>query len=589
MHDSPAADTTADADLVLRSRSGDADAFAELWQRHYAAGVTVARSLTSSIDPDDLVQEAYTRIFQAIRRGGGPTGAFRAYLFTAIRNTAASWGRSRRESTIDELETVADPASTEEARLAELDRGLTHRAFRSLPTRWQEVLWYTEVEGLGPAEAAPLLGMKAGAAKQLAFRAREGLREAWIQAHIATLGEDSECRWIVDHLGAHARGNLAARNRSRVEAHLQECGRCEMVAAEAREVGSHLALVVLPLVIGVPAAASYLAALARGELAAVALAAMPSAVIEGAVTVGGGVLAAGSGAGATASGGTAGAAGAAAASSAAAGAASAGVFSLSGLVGAGVTTASVAGALLAVTVVPSLAPASATEPGSSVTVQSDDDGRGSLPAEKDATGPVSSRVDPSAVPDFPDAAGVDSAADDFPAADAPVSDSATDPVPPTTTEPASTQPGAADPGPTQAATPPAAQPAAPAGGAPAGQGGAGVEVPGVAHVDVSVGSSGAAVGADVAGGAVKADVTVGGGSVDVGADVAGGAVKADVQAGGGGVSVGAGVGGVDADVEVGVDDGVKVGADVAGIEVGVSVGGDDGLLGVDLGLGGLLR
>ena len=82
--------TDADGDLVLRTRSGDSDAFAELWRRHYRAGVTVARNMTSSLDADDLVQEAYTRIYQSIVHGGGPTGSFRAYLFTSIRNTAAA-------------------------------------------------------------------------------------------------------------------------------------------------------------------------------------------------------------------------------------------------------------------------------------------------------------------------------------------------------------------------------------------------------------------------------------------------------------------------------------------------------------------
>ncbi|WP_036299231.1 RNA polymerase sigma factor, partial [Microbacterium sp. C448] len=81
-----------DADLVLRARSGDGEAYAELWRRHYRSGITVARSITSSLDPDDLVQEAYARIYQSIRRGGGPTGSFRAYLFTSIRNTAAGGG-----------------------------------------------------------------------------------------------------------------------------------------------------------------------------------------------------------------------------------------------------------------------------------------------------------------------------------------------------------------------------------------------------------------------------------------------------------------------------------------------------------------
>src|SRR3546814_2458099 len=65
--------------------------------RHYVSGVSVARSITSTFDADDLVQEAFSRIFQSVRRGGGPTGSFRAYLFTSIRNTAADWGRARAE------------------------------------------------------------------------------------------------------------------------------------------------------------------------------------------------------------------------------------------------------------------------------------------------------------------------------------------------------------------------------------------------------------------------------------------------------------------------------------------------------------
>ncbi|WP_344692352.1 sigma-70 family RNA polymerase sigma factor, partial [Microbacterium esteraromaticum] len=185
----------ADADLVLRTRSGDAEAFGELWRRHYPSGITVARSVTSSIDPDDLVQESYARIYQAILKGGGPNGSFRAYLFTSIRNTAAAWGRARRETPIDELDTVADPSSTESAADEALDRGLTAQAFRSLPSRWQEVLWYSEIEQMKPSEIAPLLGMSTGAVSQLSFRAREGLREAWIQAHLRNAGEDSECHW----------------------------------------------------------------------------------------------------------------------------------------------------------------------------------------------------------------------------------------------------------------------------------------------------------------------------------------------------------------------------------------------------------
>lgn len=342
----------ADADLVLRTRSGDADAFGELWRRHYRSGMTVARSVTSSIDPDDLVQESYTRIYRAILNGGGPNGSFRAYLFTSIRNTAAAWGRARRETAIDELDTVADPASTEASADEELDRGLTALAFRSLPSRWQEVLWYSEIEQMKPAAIGGLLGMSAGAVSQLTFRAREGLREAWIQAHLHSVGEDSECRWVIDQLGAHSRGNLGVRAQQRVDSHLEDCARCMIVATEAKDVSSRLALVLLPLVLGVSGASTYLATLQGGGAPIVALAAMPSSVIEGAVVVtsASGAVAGTSVAGGAGSGsaGTTGAAGSGTAGST-------GMLSgIGALVGAGSAALIVAGVVAAATVVPAM-------------------------------------------------------------------------------------------------------------------------------------------------------------------------------------------------------------------------------------------
>lgn len=321
--------TAADADLVLRSRSGDRNAFGELWRRHYRSGVVVARSISPAADADDLVQEAYTRIFHSIQRGGGPTGSFRAYLFTSIRNTATDWARTRHETTSEELDSLEDPASSEQATADSLDRSLTHQAFRSLPTRWQEVLWYTEIEGMKPAEIAPLLGLKPTAVAQLAFRAREGLREAWVQAHLGSVAEDSDCAWAIARLGAYTRDNLGRRDRPRVERHVASCPRCMIVAGEAREVSSRLAWVLVPLTIGVGGTAGYLATLQTGA-PAIALAAMPSAVVQGAAS-------AGAGAGAVTSGAAAvpGAAGAVASGAAVPGAAGAGLSAAAGATTAG--------------------------------------------------------------------------------------------------------------------------------------------------------------------------------------------------------------------------------------------------------------
>ena len=103
-----------DADLVLRTRSGDRAAFGELWRRHYRSGIVVANSITTQFDADDLVQEAYARIFQAIARGGGPTGSFRAYLFTSIVTPppAGAVGSARRRSTRSTRSPIRMPRRT---------------------------------------------------------------------------------------------------------------------------------------------------------------------------------------------------------------------------------------------------------------------------------------------------------------------------------------------------------------------------------------------------------------------------------------------------------------------------------------------
>ncbi len=249
------AEGVADKELLSRSRRGDRAAFGELWQRHSAAGVRVARAVTQ-LDADDIVAEAFERILRLVLDGRGPTGAFRPYLYTTIRHVAASHGRSRHEVAVDDLETIADPDLDldDDAAITALDRSLTAQAFRSLPDRWQAVLWYTEVEGLDPHEAAPLLGLNANATAALSFRAREGLRIAWLQAHVDDAQASGECRWATEHLGEHERQKLSARDADRLAFHLTNCAHCAIISEEVHDVGVRLRSVLLPLLIGSSAA-----------------------------------------------------------------------------------------------------------------------------------------------------------------------------------------------------------------------------------------------------------------------------------------------------------------------------------------------
>ncbi|SKA91650.1 RNA polymerase sigma factor, sigma-70 family [Agreia bicolorata] len=270
-----------DMELVECTREGNSAAFGELWVRHSRAGRAVARS--HRFDADDLLSEAFARVFQAISAGGGPTAAFRPYLFTTIRNVSMQWARAKNADASEDLDLIADPSTEEDASLAALDKSLTVSAFRSLPTRWQETLWYSEVEQLTSAEIAPLLGMKANAVSALAYRAREGLRQAWIQAHLQRT-TDPECAVAIERLGSFTRGTLGPRESKRVREHLSGCTSCSIVADEARQVGSRLALVLLPLAAGVSGAAGFLSWTQAGSGAAggmAAAAALPRNVVGG--------------------------------------------------------------------------------------------------------------------------------------------------------------------------------------------------------------------------------------------------------------------------------------------------------------------
>jgi len=282
-----------DEALVSRTRSGDQAAFAELWRRHFRSGARVARQFTSSIDADDLVAEAYTRIYQRTLAGGGPTGAFRPYLYTTIRNLASSWGAASRDVQVDDIADFEDPGTLDDPVAIALDRTLTARAFRSLPERWQSVLWYTEVEGMDPHEVAPILGITANGVAALSYRAREGLRKAWLQAHINDATGSGECQWALARIGDHARNGLGPRDSERMAFHLTVCSKCAIISEEVDEVGSRLALVMLPLVLGGVAGGAFLASLGQAGstlVAASAIPALPAGIGAGVTTTGLGVL-----------------------------------------------------------------------------------------------------------------------------------------------------------------------------------------------------------------------------------------------------------------------------------------------------------
>ncbi len=246
-----------DAELLERVRAGDERAYGELYVRHESSAASLARYLTHSRhEADDVVADAFARVLRAIRGGAGPTEAFRPYLLTAVRRTV--WRRSEEAAHAGRLASSEDEAEVLDIRLAvdaedHSDEAIVLQAFQGMPERWQLVLWHTEIEGQPPAEVAPLLGLSANATAALAVRAREGLRQAYLQAHLQARPADA-CRFSVEHLGAFVREGLGKRDKAKVEEHISDCTECQELQSDLGSLNKALRGVVGPAVVGAGAA-----------------------------------------------------------------------------------------------------------------------------------------------------------------------------------------------------------------------------------------------------------------------------------------------------------------------------------------------
>ncbi|MGO4533855.1 sigma-70 family RNA polymerase sigma factor [Leifsonia sp. 2MCAF36] len=251
-------DDLSDADLLSRARDGESPAFGVLWKRHWPAARAMAASVTARFEPEDLASEAFARILSAVEKGKGPTSGFRAYLAKTVRNVAIDWSRRKATTNIEDPDSIEDWSYSELTALDNIERETITKAFYTLPDSWQEVLWYMQVEDMTPREAAPLIGMTPNAASSLSARAREGLRQAWIGAHLAEVPPGNPVHaWTITRLGAHVRGKLSKSDRRKLTEHLDECDTCSNAAVEAESIGSRLALSLLPLFLGVAGAAAY--------------------------------------------------------------------------------------------------------------------------------------------------------------------------------------------------------------------------------------------------------------------------------------------------------------------------------------------
>ncbi len=262
-----------DAELIAAVRAGDELAYGQLWARHEAAAGRLARQLGNPSNADDLVSESFLRVLRALQDGGGPDGAFRPYLFSTLRRINIDTGRSyyqRVALTDDETDLDVEPgASAADVLADDADSRAAWRAWESLPDATRTLLWHLLIEEETPATVAPLLGTSPNGVSSRAVRAKERLRQAFLQQHLQDADSDG-CRRTRGRLGEYVRDALSARDRAEVDQHLDDCAKCKAALFEVADLNQTLRVIIAPIVLGGAAvAARYLAGAGALKAAAV--------------------------------------------------------------------------------------------------------------------------------------------------------------------------------------------------------------------------------------------------------------------------------------------------------------------------------
>jgi RNA polymerase sigma-70 factor (ECF subfamily) len=168
--------TDTDEALMLAFRSGERDAFAELFGRYRdPIWRFFRRRVVDDTRAEELAQDTFLAVLQAARRYQ-PSAAFRSYLFGIAFNVLMAWRRKTRRLGEQEMADLDPPDRT-----ADPDQVLWVRdALAGLDPMDREVLMLREYEQLSYDEIANAIGVPLGTVRSRLFRARMALREKLI-------------------------------------------------------------------------------------------------------------------------------------------------------------------------------------------------------------------------------------------------------------------------------------------------------------------------------------------------------------------------------------------------------------------------
>lgn len=175
---------SSDERLLEGVRQGDQASLAMLMARYQPALLSYGRALVGAEHAEDIVQETWLRVFQAVARKAG-SKSIRPWLFALARSASIDFLRRRANEapmTPRELETL--PATTSEADLAEIREEWKEAvmALYQLPERQRSALAMSSLDGLTASEIAEAMDLSVPQIYLLLNRSRLALARALTSA-----------------------------------------------------------------------------------------------------------------------------------------------------------------------------------------------------------------------------------------------------------------------------------------------------------------------------------------------------------------------------------------------------------------------
>ncbi len=168
-----------DEELVRRSADGDEKAISELYDRYsrpvYATGL---RLLGDASLAEDLVQDAFTRVWTSAETFDSSRASFATWLYRITRNRAVDLDRRRQARPSLAGADLPHDVSGDPDPEANVDDWDVARALSRIPDHHREILTMAYYEGLSQREISRRTGLPLGTVKSRTTAALKRLRHA---------------------------------------------------------------------------------------------------------------------------------------------------------------------------------------------------------------------------------------------------------------------------------------------------------------------------------------------------------------------------------------------------------------------------